>query len=387
MDKVRSYLRFDHSRKVLIKNKMDLVTDELKIPDDKFQKFLDENYFDFIFDYSCKKNENLNVLKEKIKELTAETREEIISKSNKVSFYQEKFIKLLEFYDKYWNKYYPEDEVKANPKIIKYENKIFPELNETMDINYNKDEFNILLLGYELYIKLFLKIFQNSNSEIKIGEMIRTFKYRIHAIGNDKKHLGKTIILITLVDNDLNTIKKYFKNTHGVLFIGSEENENSRNYANYYKSYIEKLEKFLDGKNKPFFYFEEIFYRKGKKKILEDYQNFVKFLQDNDFTAGFKGFLQDNDFTAGFKGTLSELNGCFNFDYTLSYISEYLMKRISYAENNKKFVENKKIPLEKIHLRNRDDINTPAPQKINLYEKELLNLLLLGGLAGLGGLK
>ena len=57
MDKVRSYLRFDHSRKVLIKNKMDLVTDELKIPDDKFQKFLDENYFDFIFDYSCKKNE------------------------------------------------------------------------------------------------------------------------------------------------------------------------------------------------------------------------------------------------------------------------------------------------------------------------------------------
>ena len=161
MDKVRSYLRFDHSRKVLIKNKMDLVTDELKIPDDKFQKFLDENYFDFIFDYSCKKNENLNILKEKIKELTAETREEIISKSNKVSFYQEKFIKLLEFYDKYWNKYYPEDEVKANPKIIKYENKIFPELNETMDINYNKDEFNILLLGYELYIKLFLKIFQN----------------------------------------------------------------------------------------------------------------------------------------------------------------------------------------------------------------------------------
>ena len=374
MDKVRSYLRFDHSRKVLIKNKMDLVTYELKIPDDKFQKFLDEIYFDFIFDYSCKKNENLNILKEKIKELTAETREEIISKSNKVSFYQEKFIKLLEFYDKYWNKYYPEDEVKANPKIIKYENKIFPELNETMDINYNKDEFNILLLGYELYIKLFLKIFQNSNSEIKIGEMIRTFKYRIHAIGNDKKHLGKTIILITLVDNDLNTIKKYCKNTHGVLFIGSEENENSRNYANYYKSYIEKLEKFLDGKNKPFFYFEEIFYRKGKKKILEDYQNFVK-------------FLQDNDFTAGFKGTLSELNGCFNFDYTLSYISEYLMKRISYAENNKKFVENKKIPLEKIHLRNRDDINTPAPQKINLYEKELLNLLLLGGLAGLGGLK
>ena len=63
------------------------------------------------------------------------------------------------------------------------------------------------------------------------------------------------------------------------------------------------------------------------------------------------------------------------------------MKRISYAENNKKFVENKKIPLEKIHLRNRDDINTPAPQKINLFEKELLNLLLLGGLAGLGGLK
>ena len=329
MDKVRSYLKFDHSRKVLIKNKMDLVTEDLKIPEDKFQKFLDENYFDFIFDYSCKKNENLNVLKEKIKELTAETREEIISKSNKVSFYQEKFIKLLEFYDKYWNKYYPEDEVKANPKIIKYENKIFPELNETMDINYNKDEFNILLLGYELYIKLFLKIFQNSNSEIKIGEMIRTFKYRIHAIGNDKKHLGKTIILITLVDNDLNTIKKYFKNTHGVLFIGSEENENSRNYANYYKSYIEKLEKFLDGKNKPFFYFEEIFYRKGKKKILEDYQNFVK-------------FLQDNDFTAGFKGSLSKINGCFNFDYTLTYISEYLMKRISCAENNKKFVEKKK---------------------------------------------
>ena len=376
MDKVRSYLRFDHSRKVLIKNKMDLVTDELKIPDDKFQKFLDENYFDFIFDYSCKKNENLNILKEKIKELTAETREEIISKSNKVSFYQEKFIKLLEFYDKYWNKYYPEDEVKANPKIIKYENKIFPELNETMDINYNKDEFNILLLGYELYIKLFLKIFQNSNSEIKIGEMIKTFKYRIHAIGNDKKHLGKTIILITLVDNDLNTIKKYFKNTHGVLFIGSEETENSRNYAIYYKNYIEKLEKFLDGKNKPFFYFEEIFYRKGKKMILEEYQNFVK-------------FLQDNDFTAGFKGSLSKINGCFNFDYTLTYISEYLMKRISCAENNKKFVENKKIPLEKIHLRNRDDINTPAPKKveINLFQKELLNLLLLGGLEGLGGIK
>ena len=376
MEKVRSYLKFDHSRKVLIKNKMDLVTEDLKIPDDKFQKFLDENYFDFIFDYSCKNNENLNILKEKIKELTAETREEIISKSNKVSFYQEKFIKLLEFYDKYWNKYYPEDDVKTKPKIIRYEEKIFPELNEKMDINYNKDEFTILLLGNLLYVKLFLKIFQDSSSEIKIGEFISTFKYRINAIGTDKKKVGKTIFLISLADNDLETIKKYFKNTHGVLFIGSEETENSRNYAKYYKNYIEKLEKFLDGKNKPFFYFEEIFYRKGKKQILEDYQNFVK-------------FLQDNDFTAGFKGTLSKENGCFNFDYTLSYISEYLMKRITYAENNKKFVENKKIPLEKIHLRNRDDINTPAPAKIDLdlFQKDLLNLLLLGGLAGLGGMK
>ena len=65
------------------------------------------------------------------------------------------------------------------------------------------------------------------------------------------------------------------------------------------------------------------------------------------------------------------------------------MKRISCAENNLKFVEKKKIPIEKIHLRNRDDINTPAPKKveINLFQKDLLNLLLLGGLDGLGGIK